>query len=191
MSAILGCCEIKRMIDESKTLAHAVLPAVEHSDDGWTGSMAQALTLGHDAILQRLSMAFNHSPFMAHSGMHMSVVNGQIEGHMDMADHLIGNVAFKILHGGVAATLLDSIGGVVAMGEIYRRNDGERSDQMKKASRLATVDMRVDYLSPGRGKSFTATAAVLRMGRKGCTMRMDLHNDEGRHIATGIASYAY
>ncbi|MEY4516888.1 MAG: hypothetical protein RL180_1234 [Pseudomonadota bacterium] len=179
------------MIDEAGVSTNLSTPPVEHSDDGWTGSMAQAFTLGHDAILQRLSQAFNHSPFMAHSGMQMRVVNGQIEGHMDMAAHLVGNVAFRILHGGVAATLLDSIGGVVAMGEIYRRNDGERSEQMKKASRLATVDMRIDYLSPGRGQWFVATASVLRMGRKGCTMRMDLHNDEGRHIATGIASYAY
>lgn len=179
------------MIDESKALSATSVEPIKTSELQWTGGMNQAFSLGHDAILQRLCDAFNHSPFMANNKMHMQVVNGQIEGHMAMADHLIGNVAFRILHGGVAATLLDSIGGVVAMGEIYRRNEGERSEQMKKAGRLATVDMRVDYLSPGRGKWFVARATVLRMGRKGCTMRMDLHNDEGNHIATGIASYAY
>ena len=88
------------MIDEAGVSTNLSTPPVEHSDDGWTGSMAQAFTLGHDAILQRLSQAFNHSPFMAHSGMQMRVVNGQIEGHMDMAAHLVGNVAFRILHGG-------------------------------------------------------------------------------------------
>ncbi|BDE24908.1 hypothetical protein OCUAc20_34080 [Acinetobacter baumannii] len=56
---------------------------------------------------------------------------------------------------------------------------------------MATVDMRVDYLAPGRGKYFIARAEVLRLGRKGCTMRMTMVNDEDKAIAAGIASYAY
>ena len=38
--------------------------------------------------------------------------------------------------------------------------------------------MRVDYLAPGRGKYFIARAETLRLGRKGCTMRMTMVNDE-------------
>lgn len=49
----------------------------------------------------------------------------------------------------------------------------------------------MDYLAPGRGKYFTARAETLRLGRKGCTMRMTLVNDEHKAIATAIASYAY
>lgn len=78
------------------------------------------------------------------------------------------------------------------MGELYKRsNPDEPADTMKKVSRLATVDMRVDYLAPGRGKYFIARAETLRMGRKGCTMRMTMVNDEDKPIATAIASYAY
>ena len=109
-----------------------------------------------------------------------------------MQDYLIGNVAFQILHGGVAATVLDSIGGIVAMGELYKKAEPDTiADTIKKVSRLATVDMRVDYLAPGRGKYFIARAETLRLGRKGCTMRMTMVNDEGKSIATAIASYAY
>ncbi len=43
--------------------------------------------------------------------------------------------------------------------------------------------MRVDYLAPGRGKYFIARAEVLRLGRKGCTMRMTMVNDEDKAIA--------
>ena len=64
-------------------------------------------------------------------------------------------------------------------------------DTIKKVTRLATVDMRVDYLAPGRGKYFIARAETLRLGRKGCTMRMTMVNDEDKPIATAIASYAY
>jgi glycine/D-amino acid oxidase-like deaminating enzyme len=49
----------------------------------------------------------------------------------------------------------------------------------------------VPYIAPGRGRQFIGSAEVLRMGRKGCTTRMNMHNDEGKLIATGIASYAY
>jgi len=122
----------------------------------------------------------------------MRVVDDQIEGYIEMQPELVGNVAFQILHGGVAATLLDSIGGVVAMEQLYRRATPEDlPDTIKKVSRLATVDMRVDYLAPGRGQFFTARAETLRLGRKGCTMRMTMLNDEAKPIATAIASYAF
>lgn len=157
----------------------------------WTGN----IDMQHgqmDTIRQHLCQAFNHSPFFAHSGMQMRVVNDQIEGYMSMQPNLIGNVAFKILHGGVAATMLDSIGGITAMAALYERSKPEHmADTMKQVSRLATVDMRVDYISPGRGEHFVARADVLRLGRKGCTMRMNLHNDQQVLIATAIASYAY
>lgn len=121
----------------------------------------------------------------------MRVVDGEIKGFVDMDPSLIGNVAFQILHGGVAATLLDSIGGIVAMGEIYCHGKGELKDRIRQVARLATTDMRVDYLSPGRGTQFIATAETLRMGRKGCTMRMNLHNQDHKLIATATASYVY
>lgn len=157
----------------------------------WTGN----LDMQHgqmNTVREHLCQAFNHSPFFSHSGMQMRVVNDQIEGYIAMQPNLIGNVAFKILHGGVAATMLDSIGGIVAMAALYERSKPEAmADTMKQVSRLATVDMRVDYISAGRGAFYVARAEVLRLGRKGCTMRMDLHNDQQVLIATAIASYAY
>ncbi|MFX5896071.1 hotdog domain-containing protein, partial [Acinetobacter baumannii] len=78
------------------------------------------------------------------------------------------------------------------MEHLYRRSTPETlPETIKQVTRLATVDMRVDYLAPGRGKYFIARAEVLRLGRKGCTMRMTMVNDEDKAIAAGIASYAY
>ena len=120
------------------------------------------------------------------------MVDDQIEAYVEMKPELVGNLAFQILHGGVAATILDSIGGIVAMEQLYRHSSPENlPDTIKKVSRLATVDMRVDYLAPGRGQFFIARAETLRLGRKGCTMRMTMVNDEDKPIATAIASYAY
>ncbi|TXJ07909.1 MAG: thioesterase family protein [Acinetobacter sp.] len=158
----------------------------------WTGNIQPEHYQNMDIILEQLCIAFNTSPFFSHNNMSMRVVDGQIEGYIDMQAHLIGNVEFQILHGGVAATMLDSMGGVVAMVELYKRGSPEHfNDTVKKVGRLATLDMRVDYLAPGRGQYFITRAEVLRMGRKSCVMRMNLVNDENVTIAVGIASYSY
>lgn len=160
------------------------------AEKSWTGNID--LSSDISVLLSKVCDAFNASPFYAYCGMQMRVVEGEIEAFVEMKNDLIGNVAFQILHGGVAATILDSIGGITAMGELYKKAKPEdMAETSKKVSRLATVDMRVDYLAPGRGQYFTARAETLRLGRKGCTMRMTLVNDEDKAIATAIASYAY
>lgn len=175
----------------SQTDASVPQQATSHKAS-WTGNINTNGVIKIDMLLQQLCHAFNTSPFFHHLHMQMIVQDQQIKCVIDMSETLIGNVAFQILHGGVAATMLDSIGGIVAMGELYKRADKDHiADTIKKVTRLATVDMRIDYIAPGRGKQFIGSAEVLRMGRKGCTTRMNMHNDEGKLIATGIASYAY
>ena len=165
---------------------------MSNAEKNWTVNIHLGAKVDIDIVLRQLVNAFNGSPFFQHNGMSMRVVDGQIEAYIELQPYMVGIVAFQILHGGVAATLLDSIGGIVAMGELYKRAESDQlPDTLKKVSRLATVDMRVDYLAPGRGQYFIATAETLRMGRKGCTMRMTMVNDEGKAIATAIASYAY
>ena len=57
--------------------------------------------------------------------------------------------------------------------------------------KVATVDLRIDYLAVGRGAFYASTGEIIRMGRKGCTVRMMLADDTGKPIAHGIASYAF
>jgi uncharacterized protein (TIGR00369 family) len=158
----------------------------------WTGNVDFGSDADLNVVLEQLCHAFNQSPFYAYCGMSMRVVDGVIEAYIEMQKELIGNTAFQILHGGVAATILDSIGGITAMGELYRKaTPDELAEISQKVSKLATIDIRVDYLAPGRGQYFVARAETLRLGRKGCTMRMTMENDEGKAIATAIASYVY
>jgi len=144
-------------------------------------------------LLPTMCDAFNHSPFMRHNQfvMRVNAAGDDVECVVDMAAHLIGNVHFGILHGGVAATMLDSIGGLQGMIELFRRGQGDFDSRRKQVGRLATMDMRVDYLTAGKGKSFIATADVVRLGRKSCTCRMQMTNNTGKLIAVGTASYVY
>lgn len=103
-----------------------------------------------------------------------------------MKEDLIGNPIQKILHGGAISSTLDVMGGVTAIFDLIRL-DGELSEE--KFSKLGTIDLRVDYLRPGRGKYFIATGSVLRTGNKIAVTRMELKNDEDMVIAVGTGTY--
>ena len=158
----------------------------------WTANVKPEQQGQMDVILDLLSKAFDTSPFFAHNNMQIRVVDGQLQGYVPMDPHLIGNVRFQILHGGVTATILDSIGGAAAMAEMYKRSTQDTFEETcKKVSRLVTLDLRIDYIAPGRGEYFIATAEVLRLGKKSCLVRMNMHNDQNVLVATAIASYSY
>ena len=95
------------------------------SDKKWTGSIHLGSKVDIDVVLKQLCHAFNSSPYFKHNDMLMRVADGQIEAYIEMQPFMIGNVAFQILHGGVAATILDSIGGIAAMGELYKKAEAD------------------------------------------------------------------
>jgi len=86
--------------------------------------------------------------------------------------------------------LLDVAGGmIVAASCIDELEDFSPSYLKERFSRLGTIDLRVDYLRPGRGNEFIATAHIIRAGSKVAVARMELHNEEGTHIAFGTGTY--
>ena len=63
-------------------------------------------------------------------------------------------------------------------------------EKLERLAKFGTIDLRVDYLRPGRGKYFIAQGSVLRTGKKIAVTRMELHNDEKVLIAVGTGTYA-
>ena len=105
-------------------------------------------------------------------------------------DKLIGNPIQKILHGGVTASVLDLAGGLVAAASIIDQLDDLSPENVQHNLRkLSTIDLRTDFLRPGRGKNFVATARIIRSGSKIAVSRMELHNEQQDHIAFGTATY--
>lgn len=105
-------------------------------------------------------------------------------------DKLMGNPMHKILHGGVTASALDTVGGILA---IYSRLVAQpMKDEFALAAftkNVGTIDLRTDYLRPGRGEIFTASAQLIRAGNRVCVTRMELHNDQGEQLAFGTGTY--
>lgn len=80
---------------------------------------------------------------------------------------MVGNWAQSILHGGVIASALDVAAGLVCVGSTLTRHETISEDELRqRLSRMGTIDLRVDYLRPGRGERFTATSSLLRAGIK-------------------------
>lgn len=108
----------------------------------------------------------------------------------DMKGHLIGNVDTQVLHGGAIATVLDAAGSAVLTYNILSKlRDSSIDDRVKRFKGVPTVDLRIDYLSPGFGKSFTALAWILRTGSKVAVTRMELRNEDDQLIAVGTGTY--
>jgi len=109
---------------------------------------------------------------------------------LDKQPALIGNFITDILHGGVISAVIDSAGGSLAMASVFRNHADEPFENFKnKLSKVSTIDMRVDFLQPGRGEHFTARAKLLRSGKRICVTSVELHNDINKLIAAGTATY--
>jgi len=103
----------------------------------------------------------------------------------EMRPELVGNPSRQILHGGVISATLDVAGGFAIMLSLV----GESAVTPTSFPNMGTIDLRVDYLRPGRGKYFIATARIVRKGSRIAVTHMELHNDAGELIATGGAAY--
>src|SRR3954451_15332039 len=105
----------------------------------------------------------------------------------DMKPELIGNPRRQILHGGVIAGVLDVAAGfAIHLAVIKNRTEEPKEDQLPT---IGTIDLRIDYLRPGRGAYFIATGRVVRLGHRVAVAHMELVNDTGELIATGGAAY--
>lgn len=109
-----------------------------------------------------------------------------------MRPELVGNTRHGILHGGVTSAALDTIGGATAtVGAWHRLQEVDDAERNKRLANLGTLDMRVDYLKPGRGEWFVVTGSILRAGNKVMVTRMEMHNDAGVLIACATGTYLY
>ncbi len=147
----------------------------------------------YELLLNGLMATFvNEIPFHEYLGIDVKRTdNDTLMMTLDMKDHLIGNLNSNILHGGVIATLLDAQGGLTAFAEVLKKLEHLPSEeQLRSLAKGATIDLRVDYLRPGKGDTFVANAEILRSGNKVTVTRMSLYNNYEELIAVGSGTYS-
>lgn len=120
--------------------------------------------------------ALHGLPFARLIGMRLvDIVKDAAVISIDMRDDL--RQPSGVLHGGVTATLIDT---AMAFAVRTRVELGEPT---------ATIDLTVHYLRPVTEGRITCTATLVRAGRRIFTVSAEVHNEEGKLIATGLSTY--
>jgi uncharacterized protein (TIGR00369 family) len=121
------------------------------------------------------------APFNRLVGMRVALLDeGEASMEIPFKPELIGDPFRPALHGGVISALLDTCGGTAVLTTLKHIED-----------RASTVDLRVDYLRPGREETLIAEAKVQRAGnRVAVTSLIAYHpDDRDKPVATGVGVY--
>jgi uncharacterized protein (TIGR00369 family) len=94
-------------------------------------------------------------------------------------DELVGDFLRPALHGGVLSAVADTAGGAAVWVSI------------EQEARVSTIDLRMDYLRPGRLELLVAEATVVRIGNRVgvADVRLFHPSSDGETIATGKGVY--
>lgn len=109
----------------------------------------------------------------------VSVERGKVVARLPFRPELVGDPTRPALHGGVISMVADTVGGS-AVWSLTRAGD-----------KVATIDLRVDYLRPGRLLELQASAEVLRVGNRVgvSSIRVYHADDEARPVAVAMGVY--
>ncbi len=122
----------------------------------------------------------HHIPFNAFLGMQVTHMDdGEAEMMIPARPEMTGDPFRPALHGGVLSSLADTVGGLAVFTLVGR-------------TRVAsTVDLRVDYLRPGRvDANLFARAKVIRVGnRVAATHTVVFQDNIDEPVATANAVY--
>lgn len=118
----------------------------------------------------------NNLPFAQLIGMRLADIRpNEAVVEIEMRDDL--RQPSGVLHGGVTATLIDT-----AMAFAVRT-------YLTDTEPTATIDLTVHYLRPHVDGKAICTARVVRPGKRIFTVSADVHNEDGKLIATGLSTY--
>jgi uncharacterized protein (TIGR00369 family) len=121
-------------------------------------------------------------PFNKFLGLRVVALEaGRVEMEIPWRDELIGDPLKPAIHGGVISALADAAGGVAVWAALEN-----------PVARVSTIDLRVDYLRPGRREPLLAEAIAVRVGRTVGVADARMFHASARDviIATGKAVYA-
>ena len=120
-------------------------------------------------------------PFNRLLGMQLtSLGDGTARMQVPFREEFIGDPLRPALHGGVISALVDTCGGVAVFTSLQDVDD-----------RTSTVDLRVNYLRPGRKETLIADAEIVRVGNHVAVVSLvAYHPDEkDKPVATGTGVY--
>jgi uncharacterized protein (TIGR00369 family) len=110
---------------------------------------------GTDKLEELRELMLRRIPFNSVLGIQIVELSpGRATLAIPFRPELVGDPVRPALHGGVISALADTCGGCTVWSAV---GDGDR---------VSTIDLRVDYLRPGKLEDLHATGVVLRVGNR-------------------------
>lgn len=104
---------------------------------------------------------------------------GRVVFDLPYKPELVGDPVSGVIHGGVITTMVDAVCGQAVL------------TKLPEVRRIATLDLRIDYLRPARaGRTVRCTAECYRMTRMVAFTRATAHDgDPGDPVATSAGTF--
>ena len=120
-------------------------------------------------------------PFHKFLGLKVvEIKKGFVKMRFPLRPEMIGNIMSGHWHGGVIASALDAAGGMAAASLLKSTED-----------KLATLDIRVDYLKPNKAKAIIVSGKVLRSGNRSIVTNLQAFDEESEELlADGRAVFS-
>lgn len=135
----------------------------------------------HTTSLEPLRALFlNSIPFNRVLGIEIpSLEPGRVEFNVPFRPELIGDPDRPALHGGVISAVADTAGGCAVWSLIGPED------------RVSTIDLRVDYLRPGKPEALRCRGEVIRVGNRVGVAKIVLFQDSEPEALVAEAKGVY
>jgi uncharacterized protein (TIGR00369 family) len=145
------------------------------------------------ALFEKALLALSNENITFNKTLGLKVVSllpNDVRIGFEMHPSLVGHYHYGRLHGGVISAALDATAGLGLMVALGEKHKSDSANQViERFIKMGTIDLRVDFLRPGLGTRFEASAKVTRLGGRIASTQMALYNELGELIATGAAAY--
>ena len=130
-----------------------------------------------------IKLAEEEIPIHKYFGLKVEIVEKDfIKVRVPFRKDLVGDIRTNHWHGGIIATILDSVGGAIGITNFNSSED-----------KLSTIDLRVDYLRFANGNDLVFEGKLVRMGDRIMVTKMKAFQDnllvaEGKGVYNFIRS---
>ena len=136
----------------------------------------------NDEALAQLNLGFRDfiplNRELGFSIIEVNIAQAWLVAQMPFNQRWVGHRETGLLHGGVITALLDGSGAAC----VYLR--------LGQPEPIATLDLRIDYLKPGRPADVFTLAECIKVTRNVAFVRMTAYHDtKDQPIALGAATY--
>ncbi|EDP98016.1 hotdog fold thioesterase [Kordia algicida OT-1] len=115
-----------------------------------------------------IRLAEEEIPIHKHFGLKVDTVEKDfIRVRVPFRKDLVGDIRTNHWHGGIIATILDSVGGAIGIANFNSAED-----------KLSTIDLRVDYLRFADGKDLIFEGKLVRMGNRIMVTKMKAFQED-------------